>query len=75
MLGSHLEGQHLALDGAEGEGLKAHVGLPSIAEGCVGLLGDQQVFDTDAKGPVLIVARLIADNHANLHGGCAGRPA
>lgn len=67
----HLEGQHLALDGAGGEGLKAHVGLPSMMEGGVGLLGKEQVVGADAAGTILIVERLaelIFDNHARLQG-------
>lgn len=42
----------------------AAAALPKL---CVGLFDGQQVFNTDAKAAIFIVAWLIADNHANLH--------
>lgn len=48
---------------------------PAKRKRCVCLHSDEEVLGADAKGTILVFARLIADDHARLHGGCAGRPA
>lgn len=70
-----LNGNHFALQGAHGEPLKGHEGGSAKAEGRFGLLDDQQVFNADPKGAVLIVARLVADNHPRLQRLCDVVPA
>ena len=55
---------HLSLQGDQRQPLKVKVLLPAKLEGGFSLLDMQQVLNANAKGIVLIVARLIADDHA-----------
>ena len=67
-LSAHLGSQHLALQGAPGEALKAQVRLSPKPVLCVSLLHYQQILYPHAKSTIFIVARLVAEHHANRQG-------
>ncbi len=61
---THISQDPLPLDRDHGQALKPKVRLIPKLEGCVSLPDVQQVLYANAKCIILIVAWLIADNHA-----------
>ena len=69
MVRLHLEIHELALHRHQCEALEGHVREAPECEWRLRLLGDEQVLNADTEGTILVVARLVAHDHACLHAG------